>query len=355
MSAPALLSIAGLGKDFGATVAVDDLSFIVEAGEFFSLLGPSGCGKTTLLRMIAGFELPDRGSILLNGADITGLRPNRRPVNLMFQSYALFPHMTVAANVSYGLEMENIRGAELKRRVTEALDLVQLGPLAGRKPHHLSGGQRQRVALARALIKKPKLLLLDEPLGALDKKLREQMQIELKRIQRETGVTFIVVTHDQEEALTMADRIALLNEGRIVQLGRPRDLYETPINLFAADFIGMTNFLAGKRVADGFAVPQLGLFQAVNQDSIEIGCEAVLTIRPERLCLYDREGPDRLAGTVDGTAYLGQDLILHLRLAASGQVMIARLPASHDLTRDIAPGQTLWCDWPITQARLLTA
>jgi ABC-type Fe3+/spermidine/putrescine transport system ATPase subunit len=263
--------------------------------------------------------------------------------------------MSVAANIGYGLEMENVAGAELKRRVAEALDLVQLAPLADRKPHRLSGGQRQRVALARALIKRPKLLLLDEPLGALDKKLREQMQIELKRIQRETGVTFIVVTHDQEEALTMADRIALLGQGRIVQLGRPRDLYETPVNRFAADFIGMMNFLPGRRVAEGFSVPGLGLFQAVNQADIAVDSDAVLAVRPERLRLYDQAGDGQLVGTVDGIAYLGQDLIVHLRLQATGQVLIARVPAAHELTQDIAPGRTLWCDWPGSQARLLSA
>jgi spermidine/putrescine ABC transporter ATP-binding subunit len=355
MAAAPLLEIAGLSKSFGQIAAVDDLSLTVHEGEFFALLGPSGCGKTTLLRMIAGFEMPDRGGIRLAGSDVTGIKPNRRPINLMFQSYALFPHMSVAANIGYGLEMENVAGAELKRRVAEALDLVQLAPLADRKPHRLSGGQRQRVALARALIKRPKLLLLDEPLGALDKKLREQMQIELKRIQRETGVTFIVVTHDQEEALTMADRIALLGQGRIVQLGRPRDLYETPVNRFAADFIGMMNFLPGRRVAEGFSVPGLGLFQAVNQADIAVDSDAVLAVRPERLRLYDQAGDGQLVGTVDGIAYLGQDLIVHLRLQATGQVLIARVPAAHELTQDIAPGRTLWCDWPGSQARLLSA
>jgi spermidine/putrescine ABC transporter ATP-binding subunit len=333
---------------------VDDLTLNVAQGEFFALLGPSGCGKTTLLRMIAGFEAPDRGQIRLTGADMTGIKPNRRPINLMFQSYALFPHMTVAGNIGYGLEMEGVRGPELKRRVAEALDLVQLGALADRKPHRLSGGQRQRVALARALIKRPKLLLLDEPLGALDRKLREQMQIELKRIQRDTGITFIVVTHDQEEALTMADRIALLGQGRIVQLGRPRELYEAPINRFAADFIGMMNFLPGKVTADGFDLPGLGVFQASNQSDLPQATEAIMAVRPERLRLYAEARAAALPGAVEGTAYLGQDLIVHLRLEATGQLLIARLTAGHDLTRDITTGQRLWCDWPGAQARLLT-
>jgi spermidine/putrescine transport system ATP-binding protein/putrescine transport system ATP-binding protein len=354
MEANVLLEIDRISKSFGAITAVDDLTLNVAQGEFFALLGPSGCGKTTLLRMIAGFETPDRGQIRLTGADMTGVKPNRRPINLMFQSYALFPHMTVAGNIGYGLEMEGLRGPELKRRVAEALDLVQLGALAERKPHRLSGGQRQRVALARALIKRPKLLLLDEPLGALDRKLREQMQIELKRIQRETGITFIVVTHDQEEALTMADRIALLGQGRIVQLGRPRELYEAPVNRFAADFIGMMNFLPGKVVAEGFELPGLGILQASNQSNLPQGMEAVMAIRPERLRLYDAPCAAAFVGAVEGTAYLGQDLIVHLRLEATGQPLIARLPAGHDLTRDIATGQRLWCDWPGAQARLLT-
>jgi spermidine/putrescine transport system ATP-binding protein/putrescine transport system ATP-binding protein len=354
MADASLLEIERISKSFGPVTAVDDLSLRIAAGEFFALLGPSGCGKTTLLRMIAGFEAPDRGTIRLSGSDMTAIKPNRRPINLMFQSYALFPHMTVAGNIAYGLEMEGLRGGELKRRVAEALDLVQLDSLADRKPHRLSGGQRQRVALARALIKRPKLLLLDEPLGALDRKLREQMQIELKRIQRDTGITFVVVTHDQEEALTMADRIALLRNGRIVQLDQPRALYEAPANRFAADFIGMMNFIAGKVEANGFAVPGLGLFEAANRQDLPPGMPAVMAIRPERLRLHEAAAESLLPGRVDGLAYLGQDLIVHLRLEATGQILIARLPAGHDLARDIVTGQRLWCDWPSAQARLLT-
>ncbi len=214
----ALLEIQGITKRFGPVTAVDGLSLTVNDGEFFAILGPSGCGKTTLLRVVAGFEQPDEGRVTLDGADITALKANRRPVNLMFQSYALFPHMSVAGNVAYGLEMEGVRGAELGRRVDEALALVRMSDYARRKPGQLSGGQKQRVALARALVKRPKVLLLDEPLGALDRKLREQMQIELKKLQQDSGIAFVVVTHDQEEALTLADRIALLDHGRIVQL-----------------------------------------------------------------------------------------------------------------------------------------
>ncbi|MEX0697353.1 MAG: ATP-binding cassette domain-containing protein, partial [Dongiaceae bacterium] len=257
-----MLEVERATKRFGPLTAVDRLSLELRENEFFALLGPSGCGKTTLLRLIAGFEQPDEGRIRLDGRDITAVRPNRRPVNMMFQSYALFPHLSTHGNVAYGLEMEGLRGAELNRRVAAALDMVQLGDLAGRRPHQLSGGQRQRVALARALVKRPRVLLLDEPLAALDKKLRGEMQLELKRLQHETGITFLVVTHDQEEALVMADRIALLQDGRIAQLGTPRDLYERPANRFAAGFIGTMNLFAGRLAAGGVAVDGLGLLPA---------------------------------------------------------------------------------------------
>ncbi|MBL8711244.1 MAG: ABC transporter ATP-binding protein, partial [Rhodospirillaceae bacterium] len=333
---------------------VDRLDLAVADNEFFALLGPSGCGKTTLLRMIAGFEVPDEGRIILGGSDITGLKANRRPINLMFQSYALFPHMSVAANVAYGLEMEGMRGAELARRVEEALALVQLTALAKRKPAQLSGGQKQRVALARALVKRPKLLLLDEPLGALDKKLREQMQIELKRLQQETGIAFLVVTHDQEEALTMADRIALLRAGRIAQLDRPRALYERPNSRFVADFIGQMNFLEGTRRSDGFEVPGLGVFGALNLEDIAPGAPGVLAIRPERIELHLREQAGALVAKIDGLAYLGQDLILHLKLADRSAPLIARVPAANPLSAELAQGMPLWCAWPASHSLILS-
>ena len=348
-----LLQVEGVTKSFGPVVAVDDLSIAVADREFFGLLGPSGCGKTTLLRMIAGFETPDRGRILLDGQDITAMKPNRRPINLMFQSYALFPHMSVYANVAYGLEMEGVAGSDLKRRVEEALGLVQLSGQSGRRPHQLSGGQKQRVALARALVKRPKLLLLDEPLGALDKKLREQMQIELKRLQQETGIAFLVVTHDQEEVLTMADRIALLQAGRIAQLGRPRELYERPDNRFVADFIGQTNFIEGVRRGAGLEVPGLGTLPAANAGDVPEGSAAALAIRPERIVLTAEPADRALAGTVDGAAYLGQDVILHLRLDATGQVLVARLPASHALADQAERGRRFYCAWSGEHARLL--
>ena len=246
MNIPApVIRLQGYSKQFGLVTAVDRISVDFEEGEFFALLGPSGCGKTTLLRMIAGFETPSAGRMFLGTDDVTDLRPNRRPVNLMFQSYALFPHMSVRGNVAYGLEMERLPRAHIRRRVDEVLEMAKLSELADRKPDRLSGGQKQRVALARALVKRPRVLLLDEPLAALDKKLRQEMQLELKRLQHEVGITFVVVTHDQEEALVMADRIALMRAGRIEQLGDPKTLYEQPATRFVADFIGVANFFDG--------------------------------------------------------------------------------------------------------------
>jgi spermidine/putrescine transport system ATP-binding protein/putrescine transport system ATP-binding protein len=244
MSTP-LLEVQEVSRSFGDVRALDDVSLTIAENEFFALLGPSGCGKTTLLRSIAGFEHPDSGAILLGGADLLALPPNKRPVNLMFQSYALFPHLTVAKNIAYGLKREGLPKAEVDRRVADVLETVGLQTMAGRRPAQLSGGQRQRVALARAIVKRPRLLLLDEPLSALDRKVRAEMQLELKRLQHEVGITFVVVTHDQEEAMSMADRIAVLAEGRVQQVATPLELYRRPANLFVADFIGTSNLLAG--------------------------------------------------------------------------------------------------------------
>ncbi|GEP39633.1 polyamine-transporting ATPase [Nocardioides psychrotolerans] len=240
-----LLEVREASRSFGHVRALDSVSLTIAENEFFALLGPSGCGKTTLLRSIAGFEHPDSGAILLGGRDLLALPPNKRPVNLMFQSYALFPHLSVASNVAYGLKREKLPKAEVTQRVAEVLDTVGLQTMADRRPAQLSGGQRQRVALARAIVKRPRLLLLDEPLSALDRKVRAEMQLELKRLQHEVGITFVVVTHDQEEAMSMADRIAVLAEGRVQQVASPLELYRHPANLFVADFIGTSNLLAG--------------------------------------------------------------------------------------------------------------
>ncbi|HEU0017144.1 MAG TPA: ABC transporter ATP-binding protein, partial [Methyloceanibacter sp.] len=245
-----IISFRNISKRWGQTVGVDNVSLDIEPGEFFALLGPSGCGKTTLLRMLAGLEVPTEGYIYIDGQDMGEIPPNRRAVNMVFQSYAVFPHMTVANNVAYGLKIDGVPEPERGRRVQEALDLVQLGHLAERMPDQLSGGQRQRVALARALVKKPKVLLLDEPLSALDAKLREAMRFELSQLQRKVGITFIMVTHDQDEALAIASRIAVMNKGSIAQLGTPSDLYEFPASRFVADFIGSVNMFEGTLVDD---------------------------------------------------------------------------------------------------------
>jgi spermidine/putrescine ABC transporter ATP-binding subunit len=345
-----LLQIDGITKKFGPITAVDRISLEIKDGEFFAILGPSGCGKTTLLRVVAGFEAPDEGRVRLAGADITDLKANRRPVNLMFQSYALFPHMTVFGNVAYGLEMEGLQGAELKKRVEQALAMVRMSDYTARKPGQLSGGQRQRVALARALVKRPKVLLLDEPLGALDRKLREQMQIELKRLQQDTGIAFVVVTHDQEEALTLADRIALLDRGRIVQLATPRELYDKPVNRFAADFIGLMNFIDGAVAHSGFEAPGLGRLPAPN--GVTNG-PAALAIRPERVRVTDAADGAAIKGQVEGAAFLGQDVIAHVAVPNLPRPMVARLAAGHPLSAKLARGQQVWLNWQADQAVIL--
>ncbi|MFM8819980.1 MAG: ABC transporter ATP-binding protein, partial [Phenylobacterium sp.] len=245
-----IITFENVTKRFGRMVAVDKVSLTIDEGEFFCLLGPSGCGKTTLLRMLAGFETPTEGRILIDGEDISAIPPNRRPVNMVFQSYAVFPHMSVADNVAYGLKIERVPATERDRRVEEALELVQLGGLGGRKPDQLSGGQRQRVALARALIKRPRVLLLDEPLSALDAKLRDQMRTELCILQETVGITFIMVTHDQDEALALASRCAVMNRGLLQQVATPNDLYEFPGSRFVADFIGSVNLFEGVLTVD---------------------------------------------------------------------------------------------------------
>jgi spermidine/putrescine ABC transporter ATP-binding subunit len=346
----ALLQIEGVTKRFGPITAVDRISLEVKDGEFFAILGPSGCGKTTLLRVIAGFETPDEGRVRLADADITDLKANRRPVNLMFQSYALFPHMTAFGNVAYGLEMEGVQGAELKKRVDQALSMVRMSDFAGRKPNQLSGGQRQRIALARALVKRPKVLLLDEPLGALDRKLREQMQIELKRLQQDTGIAFVVVTHDQEEALTLADRIALLDRGRIVQLATPRELYDKPVNRFAADFIGLMNFVDGNVAQSAFEAPGIGRLPAPN--GVADG-PAALAIRPERVRITETAADGAIRGQVEGAAFLGQDVIAHVAVPNLPRPIVARLAAGHPLSAKLARGQQVWLNWQADQAVIL--
>jgi len=294
-----------VSKRFDDVVAVDDVTLDVPQGSFFALLGPSGCGKTTTLRMIGGFEEPTSGRIELGGADVTGLPPYKRDVNTVFQSYALFPHLSVFENVAFGLRRRGLRGDELKRRVFQALELVALPQVAQRKPRQLSGGQQQRVALARALVNRPRVLLLDEPLGALDLKLRKQMQLELKRIQHEVGITFIHVTHDQEEAMTMADAIAVMNRGRLEQLGAPDELYERPRTPFVAGFLGASNLLAGSASGNGLVRLDAGGEVRVAAAALAGRSGRVAVgVRPEKIRLGAAE-VNRLTGRVAEVAYLG--------------------------------------------------
>ncbi|HEX2153085.1 MAG TPA: ABC transporter ATP-binding protein [Acidimicrobiia bacterium] len=308
MTQPAV-ELAAVSKRFGDVIAVDDVDLTIGNGEFFSLLGPSGCGKTTTLRMIAGFEFPTEGSILIQGKEMGLLPPNQRPVNTVFQSYALFPHMTVADNVAFGLEMKKLPSAEVSSRVGRVLDQVQLRSRADAKPSELSGGQRQRVALARALVNEPEVLLLDEPLGALDLKLRQSMQVELKDLQARVGITFIYVTHDQEEALTMSDRIGVMDNGRLLQVGEPAAIYERPTSRFVAGFIGDINLLSATvsspdavRLANGHELPI--------STGAAAGAEVTLALRPERMELFDvdesmPERHARLRGKVIRRMYYG--------------------------------------------------
>jgi spermidine/putrescine transport system ATP-binding protein len=321
------VSLHGVTKIFGEDVlAVDNIDLDVGAGEFFSLLGPSGCGKTTTLRMIAGLEFPTDGSIRIYDEEMGIRPPNKRPVNTVFQSYALFPHMNVEDNISFGLRMQKVDKTDIKTRVAEAIELVRLSGMEKRKPNALSGGQQQRVALARALVNKPKVLLLDEPLGALDLKLRQTMQLELKDIQHEVGITFIYVTHDQEEALTMSDRIAVMNEGKIAQLGRPEDIYESPSNLFVAGFVGEMCFLNAEIVAQN-SVRLAGGEVVVAQTTGRPGDSVTLTVRPEMLHLYSTAGEapsgrNSLSGVITRTVFFGDSMIYEVGIGDAGMVEV---------------------------------
>jgi spermidine/putrescine ABC transporter ATP-binding subunit len=354
MSEPrTLLSIDGVSKSFGRVTAVDRVSLDIRENEFFALLGPSGCGKTTLLRMLAGFETPSDGRILLDGRDIARTPPNKRPVNLMFQSYALFPHMSVRANVSYGLEMERLPAKEIRARVDAILATTELVPFADRKPEQLSGGQKQRVALARALVKRPRLLLLDEPLGALDKKLRGAMQLELKRLQHEVGITFVIVTHDQEESLVMADRMAVLKGGRLLQCDTPHTVYEHPADRFVADFIGVMNFVRGRADAGGVRTADGAHISGKVPAALSPGADAVAAVRPERIRLFPSpETANRATGTVEALAYQGLDLQLHVRTALSEKPFLVRVTADAADRRPVAAGDRVDLGWDAADVRI---
>lgn len=366
-----MVSIQEVSKHFGAFRAVDAVSFDIRPNEFFALLGPSGCGKTTLLRMIAGLEVPTSGALFIDGVDATDLPANRRPVNMVFQSYAVFPHMSVEQNVAYGLKVEGTPKDEIGDRVARALEMVQLGGFAGRRPDQLSGGQRQRVALARALVKQPKVLLLDEPLSALDAKLREDMQLELASLQERLGITFIIVTHDQDEALSMADRVAVMDKGQIQQIAEPGRLYESPATKFVADFIGRVNLLEGKvqgLVGDGglnVDVAGLGRVPAPATEGVAAGQSVALAVRPEKLAI-SRDEPTgssdhrfQVRGTVADWAYYGD--VNHMFVVTDGIDGAAGLRLSVSFQNDtretmntIDIGDAVWLSWFSDDAVVLT-
>jgi spermidine/putrescine transport system ATP-binding protein len=310
-----------VSKRFGDVTAVDDVSLEIESGEFFSLLGPSGCGKTTSLRMIAGFEQPDSGRLLIGDLDVTGVPPHRRPVNTVFQSYALFPHLTVGENVGFGLRFTDLSKAEARGRVSEVLELVRLSGYENRRSHQLSGGQQQRVALARALVLSPSVLLLDEPLGALDAKLRRELQVELKGIQREIGITFLYVTHDQEEALTMSDRLAVMAHGRVEQLGTPREVYEHPETPFVADFLGVSNLMRAHAKGGG-EVDLGGVSLRAGRGATDATGIVRLTIRPERVQLEPpgTPGENRVPAVIERFVYLGSLTQVFVALPGGGRL-----------------------------------
>jgi spermidine/putrescine transport system ATP-binding protein len=343
MESPAV-ELRAVSRRIGGHTVLDRVDLSVLRGEFFSLLGPSGCGKTTSLRLVAGFDEPDEGAVLVDGADMAGVPPYRRDVNTVFQSYALFPHLTVAGNVAFGLEMQAVPRAEISARVAEALALVQLAGLGERRPHQLSGGQQQRVALARAIVRRPKVLLLDEPLGALDLKLRRGMQLELKRLQRRLGTTFVYVTHDQEEALTMSDRIAVMDRGRVLQVGSPHDVYERPATRFVADFLGEANLLDGEAVDGGVRIAG-SLVPVASRGNAAAG-RVTLCVRPERVELTT--SGNGLAGVVEEAVYAGSEVKYVVRLA-DGQSLAVRAPAGAAR----AAGERVVATFAAEHARLL--
>ncbi|MFK8256703.1 putrescine ABC transporter ATP-binding subunit PotG [Erwinia sp. AnSW2-5] len=337
-----LLEIRNLTKSFDGQHAVDDVNLTIYKGEIFALLGASGCGKSTLLRMLAGFEAPTQGQIVLDGLDLSHVPPYQRPINMMFQSYALFPHMTVEQNIAFGLKQDRLPKGEIAERVAEMLTLVHMQEFAKRKPHQLSGGQRQRVALARSLAKRPKLLLLDEPMGALDKKLRDRMQHEVVDILERVGATCVMVTHDQEEAMTMAGRIAIMNRGKFVQIGEPEEIYEHPTTRFSAEFIGSVNLFEGllrERQEDGLIIESPGLIhplKVTSDVSVVDGVPVSVALRPEKVMLCDEipaDGCNFAVGEVVHIAYLGDLSIYHVRLH-SGQMISAQLQNAYRFRKD---------------------
>ncbi|MGE0063120.1 MAG: ABC transporter ATP-binding protein [Xanthobacteraceae bacterium] len=351
-SSDILIRFDNVTRRFGQTVAVDGLTLDIRNNEFFALLGPSGCGKTTLLRMLAGFEMPDVGRVLLGGADITALPPHRRPVNMMFQSYALFPHLSVEGNIAFGLKQEGLPKDQIASRVAEMLALTRLDGLGGRRPDQLSGGQRQRVALARSLVKRPRVLLLDEPLGALDKKLRAETQFELMALQRKLGTTFVIVTHDQDEAMILADRIAVMNRGTVAQVGPPADIYEHPASRWVAEFVGDVSLLEGRVNAGGAVETASGTFGGAG--AAKVGDKVWLALRPEKIRMASARPADgnAVAATILDAGYLG-DVTLYQARLADGTVMKVSTPNTERAGGAFKSGEAVWLSWPAAAAVLL--
>lgn len=350
------VELVNVTKRFGDVVAVNDIDLKIKDGEFFSLLGPSGCGKTTTLRMIAGLEMATQGDILLRGKTMKEIPPFKRPVNTVFQNYALFPHLSIERNVAFGLEMKKVPKAEIKSRVAEALEMVRMPNMGKRKPNQLSGGQQQRIALARALVNRPEVLLLDEPLGALDLKLRKVMQLELKQLQEQVGITFIYVTHDQEEALTMSDRIAVMNEGKVLQVDTPEEIYERPSSRFVADFIGETNFMEGiaEEVNGEFIVVSIkgqSPIKAYSNKPINKGQAVSVAIRPEKINLK-RKGMVR--GKIEESIYIGTDTRFIVRLNDETSVTVREQNLDKKQTEIFLKGDEVSLDWNPIHALVLT-